>query len=376
MNQSERKLEQLLLSRGYTPEEILYQPGKSPDFVTSDGKGWEAKRLYGEKIIFYPRQRAKLQEAGVTVLVFHDGSDEPMAEIPGTGLSQTSYGRIRFHDAPSAARQSTKAWRVSVRSIVRRGFYDVLEALDRSGLLSFTDLQEVVENPRTLSLRLSELRDLGLIRKEQSKYGLTKEGIDAGDLLRELDLVLRLKDLKRWLRREGFDRLPRTTYRGLLRRYVRLLLEHFEDRLVSVVVFGSVAQGDDTVNESDIDLLVVVDEWGRDVWGRIEELSRLKSALEETAEHRLLVRGGVWPILQHYPLTKEEAQGFHRIYLDMLFDGITLYDREDFMEKTLEILAGRLEELGSRRVQLPGGGWYWILKPDLKMGEEIEIQLY
>ena len=263
-----------------------------------------------------------------------------------------------------------------MQSIVSKGFYEILTALHRSSPLSFPQLQEFVGNPKTLSLRLSELTELGLIQKKHGKYGLTTAGVDAVSLLTELDQVLSLRRHRRWLRPQELDRLPTAAYRGVLWRYLRLVLEHFGARLVSVVVFGSVARGEDQVNESDIDLLVVVDEWGRDVWGRIEELSRLKSALEETAEHRLLVRGGVWPILQHYPLTKEEAQGFHRIYLDMLFDSITLYDREDFMEKTLEILAGRLEELGSRRVQLPGGGWYWILKPDLKMGEEIEIQLH
>ena len=37
-----------------------------------------------------------------------------------------------------------------------------------------------------------------------------------------------------------------------------------------------------------------------------------------------------------------------------------------------EELASRLRAMGARRVQ-KGGGYYWILKPDLKPGEDIDL---
>jgi hypothetical protein len=59
----------------------------------------------------------------------------------------------------------------------------------------------------------------------------------------------------------------------------------------------------------------------------------------------------------------------------MIFDRVILYDKESFIENVLSKLRERLEELGSLRVTLPNGAWYWILKPDLKVGETIELKL-
>ncbi|MHA1710622.1 MAG: nucleotidyltransferase domain-containing protein, partial [Candidatus Freyarchaeota archaeon] len=47
-------------------------------------------------------------------------------------------------------------------------------------------------------------------------------------------------------------------YRSVVRRVLDRLLSSFGDRLVSLVVFGSVARGD-ARRDSDLDLLVVID---------------------------------------------------------------------------------------------------------------------
>jgi len=49
-----------------------------------------------------------------------------------------------------------------------------------------------------------------------------------------------------------------------------------------------------------------------------------------------------------------------------------LFDREGFLEGYLETLKNKLTNLGARKVRF-GGGYYWILKPDLKPGEEISL---
>ncbi|KPV63686.1 MAG: hypothetical protein AOA66_0708 [Candidatus Bathyarchaeota archaeon BA2] len=57
----------------------------------------------------------------------------------------------------------------------------------------------------------------------------------------------------------------------------------------------------------------------------------------------------------------------------MILEGVILYDKDNFITLLLERLRKRLEELGSRRIQLPNGSWYWVLKPDLKAGEDLVI---
>ena len=71
--------------------------------------------------------------------------------------------------------------------------------------------------------------------------------------------------------------------------------------------------------------------------------------------------------------TPEEAKRLVPLYLDMVEDAILIYDKGGFFKSVLERLRQKLEELGARRVKL-GRGWYWVLKPDAKFGEVIEIE--
>jgi len=254
----------------------------------------------------------------------------------------------------------------------KTGAVEILEALSNAGKLRFADLSEVVKNPRTLSARLAELVDTGLVGREGRFFEITGQGGVALGLVRDLGSAVTARRAGS-LRLEELERIPIKPFREYLRRYCELLLSHFRDRLVSVTVFGSVSRGTAKVNESDIDVLVVVENWRGKIWDRIEELARVEDELGRTPVHGMLLRRKIWPIIQNYPLSREEAEKFNRIYLDMIFEGAILYDRDNFLTLLLERLRKRLEELGSRRIQLPDGSWYWVLKPDLKAGEDLVI---
>ncbi len=89
---------------------------------------------------------------------------------------------------------------------------------------------------------------------------------------------------------------------------------------------------------------------------------------EDVYESVSKVRGSP-PYFSYLILAKEEAHENRYIYLDMVLDAQLLFDRAGFFAKRLRAVRNRLEELGSRRVQLKDGTWYWDLKPDLKSGE-------
>ncbi len=123
------------------------------------------------------------------------------------------------------------------------------------------------------------------------------------------------------------DRIPHGVYAPVVRRYCELLWEVFGGRLVSVMLFGSVARGD-WGRDSDIDFVVVVEGWeGVPVWERVRELGRVKELLERSVEYGEALRRGFWPVVQNYPLSVEEAGRFNMVYLDALLDGVILYDR-------------------------------------------------
>ena len=156
----------------------------------------------------------------------------------------------------------------------------------------------------------------------------------------------------------------------LARQYTEALKRHFGDRLVSVVLYGSVARGDYT-NTSDIDLLIVAEGLPE---SRRERNRILVDIEEREFSHvlRKLHRQGIYMDFSTKIKTPEEAQRFTPFYLDLTEDAVILYDRDRFFEKVLERFRKRLQELGARRIWR-GKVWYWEIKPDLKWGETFEL---
>jgi predicted nucleotidyltransferase len=136
-------------------------------------------------------------------------------------------------------------------------------------------------------------------------------------------------------------------------------------RLVSVVLFGSVARGE-ARDDSDIDLLVVIE--GGPTSLR-ERRRPLLEAWERVRAHQHL-SAVEWNLITKSP---DEAQVHSPLYLDIVEDGILLIDRDGFFAAVLARMRERMRALGSRRVMLEDGSWYWDLKPDFRFGEVVEI---
>ncbi|GIW42011.1 MAG: DNA polymerase [Candidatus Binatia bacterium] len=157
--------------------------------------------------------------------------------------------------------------------------------------------------------------------------------------------------------------------RELARRYAKLLESTLGDRLVSVVLFGSVARGDAREN-SDIDLLIVARDLPRGQFARKRALAGADAAFESAL--REAEAAGIDTRLARIVRTPEEAARVIPLYLDMTEDAVLLYDRDGFFASVLERVRASLRKLGARRVRL-GKTWYWDLKPDFRPGDRIEI---
>ena len=156
---------------------------------------------------------------------------------------------------------------------------------------------------------------------------------------------------------------------SLAEKITRSLRKKYGERLISVAVFGSVARGE-ARKDSDIDLLVVIEKPPKSRIRRQLEFAEAERDIENLKDE-LLDRGY---LIDFSPLilSPEEVKKHPPILLDMVEEALILHDKENFLEKTLENLRKRLKELGAKRVKL-GRRWYWILKPDYKFGEVIEI---
>jgi uncharacterized protein len=136
-------------------------------------------------------------------------------------------------------------------------------------------------------------------------------------------------------------------------------------RLVSIVLFGSLARGE-AGEESDIDVLVVAADFP---WSLAARRRILLAEWERIRAERQLA-AVTWNLVTKSP---DEARHHSPLYLDMVGDAILLFDREGFFASVLDELRARMRALGSRRVMLPDGSWYWDLKPDFRFGEVVEL---
>jgi hypothetical protein len=91
--------------------------------------------------------------------------------------------------------------------------------------------------------------------------------------------------------------------------------------------------------------------------------------LLESWERVRSARGLPWIEWNLVVKSPEEARYHSPLYLDIVEDGILILDRGGLVAAVL----AAMRALGSRRVHLPDGSWYWDLKPDFRFGEVVEI---
>jgi len=170
----------------------------------------------------------------------------------------------------------------------------------------------------------------------------------------------------------GLEQITDADRRRLVTYILELLRSLLGDDLISVVVFGSVARGRADLN-SDTDVILVASNMPRSLSERMEILANLLVEFSKTQTCEELNRRGLNTWVQFHPLTMEEAELHRPIYLDVVEDGIIVYDRGGFIKRVMEGFKSKLEALGAKRVFLEDGSWYWDLKPSIKRGEVVEI---
>lgn len=260
-----------------------------------------------------------------------------------------------------------------IETLSARGAMGILSRLSL-GDAKFTDLNKIVINTRTLSRRLKELKTAGLIKKIGSTYKITDRGFNVFMEIRNLKLELKPK----WLKEDEFAKLKHNWIKIPLRRLIYLFFNEFGENLISMVLYGSSLKETFKKGGSDIDLLYIIEDNVRKMY---ERESRIFKLFRSTYEYQAFDRWFKTHDFYGYPeititgLQKSYALDFRSIYLDMIFHRAILYDREDFFEKLIQRLRDKLTALGAKRVEGMDGVWYWLLKPNLRPGELIEINL-
>jgi len=141
-------------------------------------------------------------------------------------------------------------------------------------------------------------------------------------------------------------------------------LRHYGDRLISIVVFGSVGRRAARPN-SDVDVLLVIDPLPNGRMARMREFGPVEGAVRSRFQAAEPSMGAVdlSPVFK----TPLEVQRGSLLFLDMVHDSVVLFDRGDFFARYLDELRARLDSMGARRIPYRGS-WYWDLKDDLQPG--------
>lgn len=150
-----------------------------------------------------------------------------------------------------------------------------------------------------------------------------------------------------------------------------ILTSEFRDNFVSMVLYGSAVNGP-WGKESDIDVCLVFNEMphsrykrNKIVFGSLQKLREKKSYLDLRQQSFL---AEVVPLV----FTKEEITQTRPIFLDMVDTSEIIVDDGTFTAKLNQIKA-RMKKLGSKKIYTEDGHWFWILKPDLKLGEVFSL---
>ncbi|MGC8849863.1 MAG: nucleotidyltransferase domain-containing protein, partial [Candidatus Bathyarchaeia archaeon] len=159
----------------------------------------------------------------------------------------------------------------------------------------------------------------------------------------------------------GYERVQ-GVYTRLLLLFARRILERYGGRVVSIVLYGSVARGS-AGKDSDLDLLLIIEDLPSIYSRRMDELVSLEFDPFLRRELEFLRGEGYAVDFSYVPLTPEEAKSFRPLFLDVLTDGIPIFDRDSFFERQAKIFLGRLSSLGAKRIKTKDGLWYWMVKP-------------
>jgi len=107
----------------------------------------------------------------------------------------------------------------------------------------------------------------------------------------------------------------------------------------------------------------------------MRKFTKILFSLKKRKEYKRLLSKGLYPDPYPILMTPEELSENPLILLDILEEGIILYDKDSFLKEKFKKFKEKLKILGARKIIFENGSWAWDLKPNWKPGEIIEIRI-
>ncbi len=230
--------------------------------------------------------------------------------------------------------------------------FEILKYCYTERRTTFTNVQStVVSNPRTLSKKLKILLEYNLLTKEGNIYKITEKGTTFFEIFQSAIFLLHGFD-------QGIDTLNvPILIKMALQEYTKILSNELKEKLVCIILFGSVATG--IWNEtSDIDLALFVQEI-TDISQLFEQFTRCRRKFRTTHNYQLLIQNEYSFRIQHIPFSIQETDKFHNLYPDLITTGIPLYDPNQIYKEFKEQMIEKIKQKRLIKVSNVNGTYYW-----------------
>jgi len=160
-------------------------------------------------------------------------------------------------------------------------------------------------------------------------------------------------------------------YQSYLFKYVSRVKENFNDELLSVILFGSLARKNWSIN-SDIDLLLIFSNEITNISALDKKLTDLTIEFYENNELKDEKGKKIYPPIQKVALSLMDLNKFRTLFYDIATDGIILFDKDDIGLIFIRKIKQRIKEKGLKRIYLGKNNFYWKRKK-IKFGEIVEL---
>ena len=159
-------------------------------------------------------------------------------------------------------------------------------------------------------------------------------------------------------------------YYKLIDKIKFLIIEFYKEKLISIVLFGSVGRNK-FHNESDIDILIIVENAPKERSGRFYEYYyNVEKQIENDIQK--MIKEGIYVNISPIIKSKEEVLYGSPLFIEMADECKILFDKDNFFHNVLSKLKDKLEKYKSVKVSYKGR-YYWKLKPDYKWGDIINL---
>ncbi|MCS7145297.1 MAG: nucleotidyltransferase domain-containing protein [Nitrososphaerota archaeon] len=221
------------------------------------------------------------------------------------------------------------------------------------------DVAELLRGGGAARVALLRLREAGVVYvHEKTPRGWIYRLADPDVYLLSVAGVLR-----------NLEKIPQQRYSRLVGAFSIEAMRN-DIGLRSIVVFGSVARGSAGV-DSDVDLLIVLDGF-KSLGKTVDRLVSIEYSPRVARELEWLEEKGISTHLSFHPISSQTLRKHPPIMLDVVEEGIAVVDDGTYGREVRRMKA-RMKELGASRVWLTDEEWVWVLKPDAKVGEVIEL---